>query len=144
VRRLLPAILLAACATPEPPYEPPGPWPTLTWEQRYEFMVEVTEPEMAAMFRAFDPVAYPDVTCVTCHGADGAAVDYAMPNGVAPLALGDFPFDEHEDDVLRDVGVWMEETVIVRMAEYTGQEVAVDGMSCLDCHELEPFVPGDD
>ena len=139
MRRLLPLIFLAACAPEAPPYEPPGPWATLTWTERYEFMVEITQPEMEQMFRDFDPVAYPEVTCATCHGEDGAAVDYAMPNGVAPLAFSDFPFDEHEDDRLREVGIWMEDTVIVRMAEYTGEEVAVDGMSCLDCHELEQF-----
>lgn len=90
------------------PYEQPAPWDELDHEQRLEFMRQVFEPEMKAVFQDFDASLFEDFKCETCHGSNMVEVDYAMPNGLIPLdsqgrpaepsynaqALGDYMSDE--------------------------------------------------
>lgn len=133
------ALGCAAEPSEQPAYEPPGPWWSLDWDERFQFMLLKTQPEMEALFQAYDAEAFAEFTCERCHGEDPDAVDYAMPAGIAPLTLSDFPYPEHEDPELRAMGEFMEFEVAELMAGYLGQEVSVKELSCLDCHALAPI-----
>ena len=48
----------------------PGvPWQSLTDAERFVRMQTQVMPRMKTMFQAFDPDAYADFSCKTCHGA---------------------------------------------------------------------------
>ncbi len=55
-------------------------WDTMTQAQKHDFMSATVMPRMRALFVARDPHRYAKVTCATCHGRDGPARGYRMPN----------------------------------------------------------------
>ena len=121
----------------DPDYEAPGAWASLDHDQRKQYMACLVLPEMTDLFQEFDDGLYADFSCETCHGADREDVDYEMPNGVAPLAISDFPFSQHEDERLRAYGEFMEDEVYPTMAEFLGLQPTPAQFSCYDCHEQD-------
>ncbi len=139
--RLLLLLLLASCVPvdePGPePYEQPGPWDSLGFDDRFEFMVRLFEPEMKELFVEQDPETWADFDCVSCHGTEAAELDYAMPVDITPLTFDDIPVENIEDPERRELGIWMDEQVLPLMADLLEQEMVLEGASCLDCHELQ-------
>lgn len=76
------AIVLASCtgerAAPRAP-EPPS-WDAMSTAQRHAHMTSTVMPEMKSLFSAFDRGRYARMTCATCHGKDGEARRFRMPN----------------------------------------------------------------
>jgi hypothetical protein len=59
---------------------PPGRWSELSQRERKLHMSEHVLPAMEAKFKAFDAARYAGFSCVTCHGKDMVARNFAMPN----------------------------------------------------------------
>lgn len=142
MKGLLALLLLAACppveAEPEPEgYVQPGPWETLSYDDRNQFMLRLFEPAMRELFVEHDAEAWADFDCESCHGEDPEAIDYAMPVDITPLTFDDIPVEDIEDPERRATGLWMDEEVLPLMAELFEQEMVLEGASCLDCHELQ-------
>jgi hypothetical protein len=120
------------------PYEMPGEWRDLDFDQRKEFMEEVVLPTMRPLFAEQDPDEYPEIVCETCHGYAAEAIDYEMPNGVTALDIGDWP-TQSNDARLRDMAEFMEDEVVPRFGEWFGRGVRSianpSGVGCFDCHE---------
>jgi len=146
---IVPTLLLSACTTgsgddddasgdddDSTPYEQPGPYADMDFDQRVEYMEEVVLPEMAQAFWDYDPVEYEDFSCESCHGENAEADEYEMPSGIAPLR---FPTPADATEWERDTREWMDDFVKPRMAELTDQEEWAqnnpDGMRCTSCHD---------
>lgn len=114
--------------------EPGIAWPDLTRGQRAAYMGSVFLPEITAVMEAHDP-AYGRITCSTCHGSDFEEVDYAMPNGMAPLDPAAFP---SPDD--GGVAAMMFEGVTPKAVELLGAEpfdpATGEGFGCYGCHDM--------
>jgi cytochrome c553 len=116
----------------------PG-WATMSRGERMAYMEDAVLPEMQRMFRAFDARKFARVTCATCHGANGRAVQYRMPNGLDPLTPSRIPARYTSQ---RPMDVFMVRSVLPRMAQLLGKPVATPpalaGFSCFGCHGTRP------
>ena len=103
-------------------------------DERLEFMGLTILPEMAQLWKEFDPEVAGDFGCQTCHGDDMKEVSYKMPNGLTaldpadPIASGN-SYDE-------DTTKFMLEKVVPRMAELMQQEPVTE-FNCFSCHDKE-------
>lgn len=114
-------------------YVKPADWQDMDFDQRKEYMTQVVEPEMQAVFQEYDADKYAEFACATCHGDDGEDVDYEMPNGLHPLS---FPLNPTSPEEEADIE-FMEDEVIVDMAALVDQVPGTNGFRCTACHELE-------
>jgi cytochrome c553 len=116
----------------------PG-WATMSRAERMAYMEDAVLPEMQRMFRAFDARKFARLTCATCHGANGRAVQYRMPNGLDPLTPSRIPARYASQ---RPMDVFMVRSVLPRMAQLLGKPVApppaLTGFGCLGCHGTRP------
>ena len=111
------------------PYVKPGPWQDMSFDEREEYMREVVEPTMEALFAEYDPESFGNIGCSTCHGQNAADNDYAMPNGLEPLDVADFPLSD-------EIADFMDDEVKPAMAELLDQEPFPQGeFGCFNCHE---------
>jgi hypothetical protein len=104
VKRSLVFALVFAC-TPQPrPPAAPSPsslpeedeWRHASWEERHDTMTFLVLPRMARSFQRFEDKLYPDLTCLSCHGAEAERVQYRMPNG-PPLDPAHLPRKDSPD-----------------------------------------------
>ncbi len=110
-------------------------WGEMNRAQRLAFMQQTVLPEMRAMFQEHDPERFADFGCPTCHGPTMQDVDFAMPNGIAPLdptQIGAMFQSE------QPMAQFMTQRVWPRMAELL-QEPPYDpetheGFACMNCH----------
>ncbi len=120
-----------AAGAAEPTTEPGAPgvaWADKTMQQRKEHMGLVVYPAMKTAFQDFDGERFAEFKCQNCHGDDGKAVNYAMPNAVTPLSKDDPIGDANGID--EEVTKFMMETVVPQMkADLDGEEV-----NCFSCH----------
>jgi len=68
-------------------------WKDMTHEQQAKFMGEVVMPKFKPMFQSFDPKAFAEFNCHTCHGKGSVDKTFKMPNPdiyVLPEAPEDF------------------------------------------------------
>jgi hypothetical protein len=150
------ALALAACekSAPPPATRPPTSgggatpevadtdsatdvsWAQKSPQQRMELMSLVVYPSMKEAFQSHDAARWGDFSCETCHGDDGKARGYAMPNAVTPLSAADPIADGNAMDA--EVTKFMVEVVVPRMMEHLGTGASSadnpDGIGCLSCH----------
>ncbi len=120
------------------PYVKPGPWQDMDFLQRLEYMEEVVQPTLEELFVAAMPEEYDGLACSDCHGEDPADGDYAMPNGLDPLSLDDFPLEDSEDPEIVEFAIFMNDEVKPVMAELLDQEPFPQGsFGCFECHEQD-------
>jgi len=103
---------------------PKVPWSELDHKQRAKFMKRVVVPTMKPLLQAFDPVAFREVTCTTCHRKGG---DFQMPNP----ALYKLPTEP--DQIPADKASWvkfMASEVKPEMAKLLGLTEAEFGCRC--------------
>jgi hypothetical protein len=68
-------------------------WKDMTHEQQAKFMGAVVMPKFKPMFQSFDPKAFAEFNCHTCHGQGSVDKTFKMPNPaiyVLPEAPEDF------------------------------------------------------
>ena len=130
------AVTLASCRPPAPtPTAPAHAWEGLTPPERLEAMRERVTPRMRALFVAEDPHRYARFTCATCHGRDGPARAYRMPN--PDLLLEPTPWntaaspDPARAPSARDA--FMARVVAPELARLLGRP----GAGCFACHARE-------
>ena len=118
----------AACSAPvEDSSSEPFAFEDLSDTEKSAYMASDVLPEMAEIFQAYDPDAYADFSCASCHVAGSADGTYAMPDaGLPPLEEDAFPYES-------DVGVFMDDEVLPAMADLLGG----GGKPCITCHTLE-------
>src|SRR5205085_12045310 len=99
---ILPALALGGCGAPTRPLAAERPaidaaaassdeWASASWEQRHDTMTWLVLPNLARKFQEFEGTQFPQLACVTCHGADAEQVSYKMPNGLPPLDPAHLP-----------------------------------------------------
>lgn len=117
--------------------EAPVSWNEMDRDQRLAYMQSTVNPEMQAMFQEFDGERFADFGCASCHGANMQDVDFAMPNGVAPLDPTAIPAMFGSEEPML---VFMTQQVWPRMGELLGREMYSEentsGFSCLNCHAM--------
>lgn len=110
-------------------------WPEMDREQRLAYMQQTVMPEMKALFVAFDAERYADFGCATCHGEDMQAVDFAMPNGLAPLVPSEIPAMFQSE---QPMAVFMTQEAWPKMVELLDAQPydpeTHEGFGCLGCH----------
>ncbi len=109
-------------------------WADMDHDQRLEYMGTVVLPTMEKLFKAYDAEGFSDFGCKTCHGEDGEAVNYKLPNGLYALPPADPVAAAKEYDA--EVTAFMQDKVNPEMAKLLGTEVG-NGFSCMTCHEAE-------
>jgi len=119
----------------EPVAAMPERFDDMTREQKLTFMRETVMPEMTALFQELDGERFADFGCADCHGEDMQEVDFAMPNGVAPLTHEQIPAIFESD---QPMAVFMTQRAWPRMAELLGEDLydpeTHEGFSCFNCH----------
>jgi hypothetical protein len=60
-------------------------WKDLPKEQRGKFMASVVVPRMKEVFRAYDPKAFAEFGCKTCHGKSARDRGFEMPAPEIPV-----------------------------------------------------------
>ncbi len=137
---LLALLLLAACARPvqAPATASHGPpatdaWTQATWEERHDTMTFLVLPEMAKMFQRFENKPYPDLACVSCHGADAEKIGYRMPAG-PPLDPSHLPRKDSPDAREARLAAFMADEVTPSLAEMLGK----NDVGCFSCHTKRP------
>lgn len=111
------------------------PWANMNREQRLAFMQQTVTPVMQTLFQEFDEDAFADFGCPTCHGADMEQVDFAMPNGIAPLdptQLGVIFASEEPMAQFMSQRVWPRMTELLQAQPYNPE--THEGFGCLGCH----------
>ncbi len=80
-------------ATASPDSSPPSEnlWARMSFEARHERMTFTVLPSMAVRFREHYRTEHAELTCVSCHGPDAEARDYAMPASLPPLDSAAMP-----------------------------------------------------
>lgn len=113
------------------------PWSDMDRAQRLAYMRETVMPEMAAMFREFDPERYADFGCASCHGENMQEVDFQMPNGLAPLPPDQIGAMFQSD---QPMAVFMTQRVWPKMVELLGAQPydpeTHQGFGCFGCHAI--------
>ncbi len=131
-----------AATTPETPAATPAATPAVAWatmnhEQKMEYMEHTVMPEMTRMFQEFDGHRFERFTCATCHGANARAVNFHMPNGIAPLDPSRIPAMFASQDRMN---VFMTQRLWPRMTEMLGAQrynpETHQGFGCLGCHGM--------
>jgi len=124
-------------AATAPSHEVVG-WRSLGWEDRHDTMTFAVLPEMGRLFQRFHGSAWPDLTCRSCHGADGEARAYRMPGDLPPLDASGLPEGRALDAELSRTLKFMRDEVTPRMAEILDLNVApqddASAFSCFNCH----------
>ncbi len=87
-------------------------------------------PNMARKFQAFAGTAYPELSCISCHGADGERVLYRMPNGLPALDPGHLPNPQSQNAREARFARFMIEDVTPSTARLLGKP----DVSCFTCH----------
>jgi hypothetical protein len=80
---LLPLVLLspmAGQAKTKAVGPPDVAWKDMTYLQRRDYMKAAVMPKMKPIFQKFDPMAFSDFSCQTCHGKDASDRKYKMPS----------------------------------------------------------------
>jgi hypothetical protein len=129
-----PATTTPATTTPA---APAVAWATMTHEQKLDYMQHTVMPEMTRMFQEFDGHRFEHFTCGTCHGANARAVNFHMPNGIAPLDPARIPAMFASQDRMP---VFMTQHVWPRMTELLGAQrynpETHQGFGCFGCHGM--------
>lgn len=122
--------------TPPAATEPGAPdvaWHDKTFQQKKEFMGVYVFPKMKASFQGHDATTFKKFTCDTCHGDDGKARNYEMPNpGIFPLSKDD-PLAAGKD-YDEAITKFMSDEVVPQMAELLQEKAGPDGFWCMECH----------
>jgi cytochrome c553 len=142
------AVTLAALASCGPPAREarrvaaPASGPTAAWDElppaaRLAAMRASVTQRMRALFVAEDPHRYARFACATCHGRDGPARGYRMPNPdlllePTPWNTGPSP-DPAQAPSARDA--FMARVVAPEMGRLLGRRDAASG--CFACHTRE-------
>ena len=88
-------------------------------------------PNMAQRFQAFYGTEYPELACVSCHGANAEEVSYRMPNGLHPLDPDRMPTPGPEDSRTGRVVTFMRDVVVPE----TNRLMHAGGtVECFSCH----------
>ncbi|MFW6197618.1 MAG: hypothetical protein ACOC5B_02020 [Myxococcota bacterium] len=126
----------------EQPAGPPQPWEDMTFEERKDHMKLAVLPAMENRFQEFDPDAYADFGCESCHGEDPEGDDFAMPNSDLPVLPS--PESSEWTEMTSEpssVVHFMMEDVVPDMATLLGEPTfdpeTGEGFGCLDCHTTE-------
>lgn len=115
------------------------PWAEMSQQERGAFMHDSVVPVTRQMFQEYDGERYADFGCGTCHGADMAEREFAMPNpGLLPL----FPTGSDEQraaveghpQMVRFMFNHLLPTVrdMLQLAEFDAN--TGEGFSCYSCH----------
>jgi hypothetical protein len=106
---------------------------------RGRYMNDVVMPAMTALFQAYDPERYANVTCATCHGENARRVHFHMPtSSLAPLpAFGTEGWERMAAEHPRMMA-FMAERMVPAMAQLLGQSPfdpqTGRGFGCMNCH----------
>ena len=123
-----------AAATPtidQKPDETPAAksWDDLNGDEKRKVMVDKVMPAMKPLFQAYNAQAYAKFGCKTCHGANAAAAEFKMPNGIKPLDPTNMPSSTSADPQIAQAAKFMAEQVVPKMSEILGTPV-----TCFSCH----------
>jgi len=145
-----PAADAHAGAAPAATAEKPGAkieWDKMSFAARKKYMKSTVLPEMKKVFAAFDPKAFANVTCATCHGKDSAEKKFKMPNPDLPKLPG--PTDraafmalaEKKPEVVKFMGTQVKPKMasLLGVAEWT--PASPTGFACYNCHTHDEGAP---
>lgn len=134
---LVACLALGGCAAPAaarvvtPPATPErDEWTRATWEERHDTMTWLVLPNMARKFQEFNGTPYPELACVTCHGANAEQVQYKMPNGLPPLDPAHMPSEASHDPRQARFAAFMKDDVTPSLAHLLGKP----DVPCFTCH----------
>ena len=113
----------------------PGTWESMDFDARKHFMATVVVPQVAPLFREFDPERFAAVSCKTCHGGGAKAGDFKVPNADLPVLHSEALKNPPED--LQPMLAFMREKLKPKMAELLGMQES-SSFKCGTCHTLEP------
>jgi mono/diheme cytochrome c family protein len=125
-------------------------WNDMTVPQKKAYMKAAVTPTMKPIFQAFDGKKFKTFTCVTCHGADGAARKFKMPsNDIHPLPNTAAAFEAK----MKSEPTWpkwtefMSQKVEPAMGKlldlpvFDPKKPVKGAFGCANCHKLEPATP---
>ncbi len=126
---------------------PPKPWDEMDHGEQADYMRDRVVPVMKPLFVAFDPTAYAEFGCKTCHGPDAREREFKMPN-----PHNDTLYPTGSAEQLKTVADHPEEVrfmfqkVVPAMQALLGledfDEVRGTGFSCYFCHPAgQPAAP---
>lgn len=98
---------------------------------RHSRMTFTVLPSMARQFQEHYESNVPELSCVSCHGEDGEAVNYRMPNGLYPLDPDRLPTEGRTVAFMRDVVTPSADRLMTAGGTTT----------CFSCHERQGASP---
>ncbi len=112
-------------------------WGSMSHEQKMDYMQNTVMPEMRRMFQEFDGQRFANFSCRTCHGENPQAVNWHMPNGIAPLDPSTIPAMFASQDRMH---VFMTQRLWPRMTALLGKQPynpeTHQGFGCMGCHGM--------
>jgi hypothetical protein len=114
---------------------------------RKKYMKSTVLPEMKKVFAAFDPKAFANVTCATCHGKDAAEKKFKMPSAELPKLPG--PTDragfmalaEKKPEVVKFMGTQVKPKMAALLGLPEWTPASPTGFACYNCHTHEDGAP---
>jgi cytochrome c553 len=136
----------AAKAAPAPaeggarPAGPPKPWKDMSAQERGKYMKDVVMPRMRVAFQTFDAEQFKKVGCDTCHGKEGKARKFKMPNPemyalpTTPAAFA--PILEKKPKMVQFMGevVKPQMAALLGLPELDPKKPEAGGFGCFACH----------
>ena len=113
-------------------------WKKMDRAERKDYMRNVVQPKMKALFAAFDSNKYADMKCAKCHGEGARTGEFKMPNPQLPKlpksAIGFAALEKKKPAMMK----FMSDTVKPEMAKLLGMKPfdpkTGSGFSCGNCH----------
>jgi len=110
----------------------------LSDHEKAEFMKTKVVPPMKEAFQKFDPKAFANFGCKTCHGKDPKASKFKMPNPELPkLDFAALEAGKQKPKMAEFMGkvVKPQMAQILGDKEFDPKDPKAGGFGCLECHE---------
>lgn len=113
-------------------------WDKLSFTEKHAVMTFTVMPNVGRLVQKYEKTEWPAATCERCHGSDGEAKGYKLPNSLAPLDPAHLPDPHSKDPDEAQIATFMFDEVVPQMTALLDAKPydpkTGEGFYCFNCH----------